>query len=78
MAEAGLDQKFGTLLRMHEEAFRQLGGVRRTDSLQSYETVWLDIDERGEIVWNPLFLDFARYWGFHAAVIAAYRAQTKA
>jgi transposase len=28
MAEAALDQKLGTLLRMHEEAFRQLGGVR--------------------------------------------------
>ncbi|MFN7932750.1 MAG: hypothetical protein U0R19_05445 [Bryobacteraceae bacterium] len=27
VAEAALDQKLGTLLRMHEEAFRQLGGV---------------------------------------------------
>ena len=27
VAEAALDQKVGTLLRMHEEAFRQLGGV---------------------------------------------------
>lgn len=27
MAEAALNQKLGTLLRMHEEAFRQLGGV---------------------------------------------------
>jgi len=27
MAEAALDQKLGTLLKMHEEAFRQLGGV---------------------------------------------------
>jgi hypothetical protein len=27
MAEAALDQKLGTLLRMHEEAFRRLGGV---------------------------------------------------
>ena len=27
MAEAALDQKLGTLLRMHEEAFRQMGGV---------------------------------------------------
>ena len=26
-AEAALDQKLGTLLRMHEEAFRQLGGI---------------------------------------------------
>lgn len=27
MAEAALNQKLGTLLRMHEEAFRQLGAV---------------------------------------------------
>jgi len=27
MAETALDQKLGTLLRMHEEAFRQLEGV---------------------------------------------------
>jgi len=27
MAEAALDQKLGTLLKRHEEAFRQLGGV---------------------------------------------------
>jgi len=27
MVEAALDQKLGTLLRRHEEAFRQLGGV---------------------------------------------------
>ena len=27
VAEAALDQKIGTLLRMHEEAFRQMGGV---------------------------------------------------
>jgi len=28
MAEAALDQKLGTLPKMHEEAFRQLGGYR--------------------------------------------------
>ena len=27
MARAVLDQRLGTLWRMHEEAFRQLGGV---------------------------------------------------
>ena len=29
LAAAALDQKLGTLLRMHEEAFQQLGGVPR-------------------------------------------------
>jgi transposase len=77
MAEAALDQKLGTLLRMHEEAFRQLGGVPDEILYDRMKTVWTDIDERGEIVWNPLFLDFARYWGFTPRLCAAYRAQTK-
>jgi transposase len=64
MAEAALDQKLGTLLRMHEEAFRQLGGVPREILYDRMKTIWQGTDERGEIVWNPVFVDFARYWGF--------------
>ena len=41
------------------------------------KTVWLETDERGEIVWNPGFLDFARYWGFTPRLCRPYRAQTK-
>jgi transposase len=41
------------------------------------KTVWLETDERGEIVWNPVFLDFARYWGFTPRLCRRYRAQTK-
>ena len=41
------------------------------------KTVWKDVDERGEIVWNPIFLDFARYWGFTLRLCRAYRAQMK-
>ena len=41
------------------------------------KTVWLDIDDRGEIVWHPMFLDFARYWGFQPRLCRLYRAQTK-
>jgi transposase len=77
VAEAALDQKLGTLLRMHEEAFRQLGGVPEEILYDRMKTVWVDIDERGEVVWNPLFLDFARYWGFTPRLCSAYRAQTK-
>jgi transposase len=62
MAEAALDQKIGTLLRMHEEGFRQLGGVPQEILYDRMKTVWLETDERGETVWNPVFLDFARYW----------------
>jgi hypothetical protein len=41
------------------------------------KTVWLETDERGEIVWHPVFLDFARYWGFRPRLCRPYRAQTK-
>jgi transposase len=77
MAEAALDQKLGTLLRMHEEAFRQLGGVPEEILYDRMKTVWTGIDDRGEIVWHPMFLDFARYWGFTPRLCSPYRAQTK-
>lgn len=77
IAEAALDQKLGTLLRLHEEAFRQLGGVPEEILYDRMKTVWLETDERGETVWNPIFLDFARYWGFTPRLCRPYRAQTK-
>ena len=77
MAEAVLDQKLGTVLRMHEEAFRELGGVPQEILYDRMKTVWIAMDERGEIVWNPVFLDFARYWGFTPRLCRPYRAQTK-
>ena len=77
MAEAALDQRLGTLLRMHEEAFHQLGGVPEEILYDRMKTVWLRTDERGEIVWHPVFLDFARYWGFRPRLCRPYRAQTK-
>lgn len=77
MAEAALDQKLGTLLRMHEAAFQELGGVPEEILYDRMKTVWMDLDDRGEIVWNPVFLDFARYWGFTPKLCAPYRAQTK-
>jgi len=77
MAEAAVDQKLGTLLRMHEEAFRQLGGVPEEILYDRMKTVWLETDDRGEIVWHPVFLDFTRYWGFTPRLCRPYRAQTK-
>jgi transposase len=77
MAKASLDQKLGTLLKMHEEAFEQLGGVPEEILYDRMKTVWLEIDDRGEIVWHPVFLDFARYWGFTPRLCRPYRAQTK-
>jgi transposase len=77
MAEAALDQKLGTLLRMHESAFRQWGGVPDEILYDRMKTVWSGTDERGEIIWNTEFLDFARYWGFKPRLCRPYRAQTK-
>lgn len=76
-AQAALDQKLGTLLRMHEAAFREWGAVPEEILYDRMKTVWLGNDERGEIVWHPVFLDFARYWGFRPRLCRPYRAQTK-
>ena len=76
-AEAATDQKLGTLLRMHEAAFRQWGGVPQEILYDRMKTVWTGTDERGEIVWNPVFLDFTRYWGYTPRLCRPYRAQTK-
>lgn len=77
MAEAATDQKLGTLLRMHEAAFRELGGVPEEILYDRMRTIWTGTDERGEIIWNAIFLDFARYWGFRPRLCRPYRAQTK-
>src|SRR5947208_8127150 len=77
VAEAALDQKLGTLLRLHEAAFQQIGGVPEEILYDRMKTVWLGTDERGEIVWHPVFLDFAHYWGFAPRLCRPYRAQTK-
>lgn len=77
MAEAATDQKLGTLLRMHEAAFQQWGAVPEEILHDRMRTIWTGTDERGEIVWNAIFLDFARYWGFTPRLWRPYRAQTK-
>jgi transposase len=77
VAEVATDQKLGTLLRMHESAFRQWDGVPEEILYDRMKTVWTGTDERGEIVWNTVFLDFARYWGFRPRLCRPYRAQTK-
>jgi hypothetical protein len=77
MAEAATDQKLGTLLRMHESAFQEWGAVPEEILYDRMRTIWTGTDERGEIIWNAVFLDFARYWGFTPRLCRPYRAQTK-
>jgi transposase len=75
--KVAVDQKIGTPLQMHEEPFRQMGGVPEEILYDPMKTVWLGSDERGEIVWHPVFLDFARYWDYTAAVLAVSRADER-
>ena len=81
-SDVATDQKLPTLLRMHERAFAELGGVPHEilyDQMKTVviRTLTLGTNDRGEIRWNPTFLDFARYWGFTPRLCRAYRPQTK-
>ena len=80
MAAVATDQKLPTLPtlpRLHEEAFRQLGGVPHEILYDRMKTVIEGTDERGETRWNRAFRDFASYWGFTPRACKPYRAQTK-
>jgi len=76
-ADAATDQRLDTFLRLHEAAFEALGGVPHEILYDRTKTVVLGTDERGEVRWHPIFLDFARYWGFRPRLCRPYRAQTK-
>ena len=71
------DQTLSTLLAMHEKAFSELGGVPKEILYDNMKTVVLGRDDRGEIQWHPVFLDFARYWGFVPRLCRPHRPQTK-
>ncbi len=76
-ADLATDQRLSTLLRLHEAAFEALGGIPREILYDWMKTVALGTDERGEVKWQPQFLDFARYWGFVPRLCRPYRPQTK-
>lgn len=76
-ADVATDQTLATLLSLHEAAFTALGGVPREVLYDRMKTVALGMDERGETRWQPVFLDFARYWGFTPRLCRGYRPQTK-
>jgi transposase len=71
------DQKLPTFLRMHEAAFQHLGGVPCELLYDWTKTAALGLDERGEVVWQSGFSDFAGYYGFRPRLCRAYRPQTK-
>jgi transposase len=54
----------GNAVAHARSGFQQWGSVPEEILYDRMKTVWTGTDERGEIVWNAVFLDFARYWGF--------------
>lgn len=76
-ADVATDQRLETFLRLHEVAFEALGGVPEEIVYDRIKTVVLGTDERGEVRWHLIFLDFARYWGFRPRLCRPYRAQSK-
>lgn len=76
-ADVATDQSLATLLSLHEAAFSALGGVPRELLYDRMKTVALGVDERCETRWQPLFFEFARYWGFMPRLCRGYRPQTK-
>jgi len=76
-ADVSTSQSLSVFLRMHEAAFQELGGVPNEILYDWMKTVAIGVDDRGEVRWNPKFLDFARYWGFTPKLCHPYRPQTK-
>jgi transposase len=77
MAGAATDQKLGTLMWLHESAFEEWGGVPEKILYGRAGPVWSGTDESGEIVWNPVFVAFARYWGFTPQLRRPFSAQPR-
>lgn len=76
-ADVATDQTLASLLGLHEAAFAALGGIPQEILYDWMKTVILGTDDRGELRWQPVFLDFARYWGFVPRLCRPYRPQTK-
>ena len=69
-------ERLDVFLAAHEEAFRHFGGVPLECLYDNARTQVLG-REAGRVLWQPVFEDFARYWGFIPRACQPYRAQTK-
>jgi len=70
------DEKLASLLDGHERAFRHFGGVTLGCLYDNPRTLVLGRREN-QVVWHPVFEDFARYYGFTPHACQPYRARTK-
>jgi len=75
-ATATQDQKVKTLLACHEAAFEHFGGRTQEVLYDNPKTICLR-REAERVVYNPVFEDFARHWGYVTRLCQPYRAQTK-
>ncbi len=70
-------QALAAFLLCHEEAFQFFGGVPQEILYDRAKTVWLRDDRRGEAVFHPGLLDFARHYGYVPRLCHARRPQTE-
>jgi transposase len=70
------NERLATLLDGHERAFRWFGGVTLNCLYDNPRTLVLGRSEH-QVLWHPLFEDFARYYGFTPRACQPYRARTK-
>jgi transposase len=61
-----------SLIRCHKQAFEFFGGLPKEELYDNMKQVRLSLDK-----WNPLFLDFANYYGFVPRTHRIYRTRTK-
>lgn len=70
-------QALAAFLLCHEQAFEYFGGVPEEILYDRAKTVWLRDDQRGQAVFHPGLVDFARHYGFQPRLCHARRPQTK-
>lgn len=77
-ATARLDQKVETLVDCHQDAFDHFGGRTKEILYDNPKTICLRREGESQTpVLNPVFEDFALYWGLAVKLCQPYRARTK-
>lgn len=70
------DEKLPALILCHEHAFEWFGGLPDEILYDNPKTI-VQKRDNGNVLFNPKFQDFARYYGFDIRVCQPYRARTK-
>ena len=70
-------ERLDAVLAGHEQAFTHFGGVPLQVVVDNAKAAVLDRPDRRQVIWNPVYADFAAYWGFSPWAHWPYRPQTK-